>query len=157
MRALKQVSNMQYNTINYSHHAVHYIPMTYLFYNWNVFPSDLLHPFHPLLQPNFKLTIVQINKYLKKKKKGKETNNSACRHILCWLQNEGCWKVAVAAKVFPDFWSNQLKCIHHSGVKLRKCTQTIGNLQSHTQSCKPGCSNKLDERICLQYFAKCTI
>ena len=69
MRALKQVSNMQYNTINYSHHAVHYIPMTYLFYNWNVFPSDLLHPFHPLLQPNFKLTIVQINKYLKKKKK----------------------------------------------------------------------------------------
>lgn len=25
---------MQYRIINYSPHAVHYIPMTYLFYNW---------------------------------------------------------------------------------------------------------------------------
>ena len=25
---------MQYSIINYSHHAVHYILMSYLFYNW---------------------------------------------------------------------------------------------------------------------------
>ena len=27
---------MQSNIVNYSHHAVHYIPRTYLFYNWQV-------------------------------------------------------------------------------------------------------------------------
>ena len=26
---------MQYSMINYSHHDVHYTPVTYLFYNWN--------------------------------------------------------------------------------------------------------------------------
>ena len=31
--------------LNYSHHAVHYSPVTY-FYNWNFVPFDLLHPFH---------------------------------------------------------------------------------------------------------------
>lgn len=29
---------MQYRIINYSHHAVHYIPMTYSFYNWKFAP-----------------------------------------------------------------------------------------------------------------------
>ena len=27
---------MQYSIINYSHHAGHYIPVTYLYYNWKV-------------------------------------------------------------------------------------------------------------------------
>ena len=39
---------MQYNIINYSHYAVFYIPVTYLFYNWKE-TFDSLHPFaHPL-------------------------------------------------------------------------------------------------------------
>ena len=29
---------MQYSIINYSHHAIHYISMTYVFYNWNFVP-----------------------------------------------------------------------------------------------------------------------
>ena len=33
--------------INYSHHVVHYICMTHLFYNWNFVHFDLLHEFHP--------------------------------------------------------------------------------------------------------------
>ena len=33
---------MQYIIINYSHYAVHYIPGTYLFYNWNFVPFDSL-------------------------------------------------------------------------------------------------------------------
>lgn len=28
---------MRYNIINYSHHAVHYMPGAYLFYNWNLY------------------------------------------------------------------------------------------------------------------------
>ena len=31
--------------IDYSHDAVHYIPMAYLFYNWKFVPFDSLHPF----------------------------------------------------------------------------------------------------------------
>lgn len=27
--------------------AVHHIPGTYLFYNWNLVPFDSLHPLHP--------------------------------------------------------------------------------------------------------------
>ena len=35
-----------------SHHDVHYIPMAYLFYNWNFVPFDpLLHPFLQSLIP----------------------------------------------------------------------------------------------------------
>ena len=38
---------MQYSLMNYSCHAVHYIPRTYLFYNWKFIPFDPLHPFCP--------------------------------------------------------------------------------------------------------------
>ena len=31
---------MQCNIINYGHHAVYYIPMTCLFYNWKFAPLD---------------------------------------------------------------------------------------------------------------------
>ena len=41
------------SSINYSHHAVNYIPMTYLFYNWKSVPFDLLHPF--LTPPTLRL------------------------------------------------------------------------------------------------------
>ena len=29
---------MQYTTVNYSQHAVNYMPRTYLFYNWKFVP-----------------------------------------------------------------------------------------------------------------------
>ena len=35
---------MQYRIINYSHQAVHYIPLTYVFYNWKRVPFDTLLP-----------------------------------------------------------------------------------------------------------------
>ena len=35
----------QYSTVNCSHHAVYYIPLTYLFYNWKFIPFDFLHSF----------------------------------------------------------------------------------------------------------------
>ena len=38
--------NMQY--INYGHHAMYYIRMSHLFYNWKFIPSHLPHPSHPL-------------------------------------------------------------------------------------------------------------
>ena len=45
-----KLSNMK-NSINYSHHAIHYNPVTYLLYNWTFEPFDPLHPFHPSLTP----------------------------------------------------------------------------------------------------------
>ena len=33
---------LQYSIINYSHHAVHYIPKTYLHYNWKFVPHILI-------------------------------------------------------------------------------------------------------------------
>ena len=42
---------MQYCIINYSHHAVHYILMTHLFYNWEFVFFDPLHSF-PTLASN---------------------------------------------------------------------------------------------------------
>ena len=45
---------MQYSIIDCSHHDVHYIPMTYLFYNWKFVPFDRLSPIshpHHLWQP----------------------------------------------------------------------------------------------------------
>ena len=45
------ISNMQYGIINYSHYAVHYTPMIYLFYNWKFIPFDALSPFRPVLVP----------------------------------------------------------------------------------------------------------
>ena len=35
---------MQYSIINYSCHAVYYIPMVYLFYTWKYVPFDLFFP-----------------------------------------------------------------------------------------------------------------
>ena len=47
------LNNLQIcNTVTmqqYSHHAVHYIPMTYLLCSWKFIPFDPLHPFCPLL------------------------------------------------------------------------------------------------------------
>lgn len=40
---------MQGSIMNYSDHAVHYIPMEYLFYNWNFVPFDPFDPFSSLL------------------------------------------------------------------------------------------------------------
>ena len=37
---------MQHSITNHSHHAVYYLPMTYLFYNWNFVPFDPIDPFH---------------------------------------------------------------------------------------------------------------
>ena len=48
----QQLSNMQYSIINCSHQAVYYIPMTYLFHNWNCVPFDPLHPFDPHHTPH---------------------------------------------------------------------------------------------------------
>ena len=42
---------MQYRIIKYTHHAVHYIPLTYLFCSLNVVTFDLLHSFWPSLLP----------------------------------------------------------------------------------------------------------
>lgn len=49
----QQLSNMQYSGVNYSHHAVFYIHMTYLLYSWkfaffNPF-TPFIHPAHPYL------------------------------------------------------------------------------------------------------------
>ena len=33
--------------INSSHHAIHYIPKTYLFYSWKFVPFNPLYLFHP--------------------------------------------------------------------------------------------------------------
>ena len=43
---------MQYGFTNYSHHAVHYIPITYLFYDWEFVPLNPFHLFHPYLNPS---------------------------------------------------------------------------------------------------------
>ena len=40
---------MQYGFTNYSHHAVHYIPITYLLYDWGFVP---LNPFHSFCAPH---------------------------------------------------------------------------------------------------------
>ena len=42
---------MQYSIISYSHHAVHYICMTYLFFNWKLVSFNPLPPFHSLPTP----------------------------------------------------------------------------------------------------------
>ena len=43
---------MQYSGINYSHHDVLYIYMTYLFYSWNCAFFNPLHPFCPSCPPH---------------------------------------------------------------------------------------------------------
>ena len=42
----QQLSNMQYSTVNYSRHAIHNIPLTYLFFNYKPVASEPLHSFH---------------------------------------------------------------------------------------------------------------
>ena len=39
---------MQHSIINCSNHVVHFISMTYLFYNWKFAPFDHLHHFNHL-------------------------------------------------------------------------------------------------------------
>ena len=45
--SLSNFSNMQYSIVYYNHHAVYYILMTYLFYNWKFVPFDVLHSLLP--------------------------------------------------------------------------------------------------------------
>ena len=40
-----------YNIINYGHHAVCYVSMTYLFYSQKFVPFDTLYPFYPHHKP----------------------------------------------------------------------------------------------------------
>ena len=49
---------MQYNIINYSHYAVFYIPVTYLFYNWKE-TFDSLHSFAPPSLPLVTTNLLQ--------------------------------------------------------------------------------------------------
>lgn len=51
-------------------HAIFFITVTYLFYNWNFVPLNSLHPFHASPQ-----TSPQTAKNLKKKKK-----KQSCRY-----------------------------------------------------------------------------
>ena len=47
-----KLQNVQHNITDSSHHAVYYIAMTDLFYDWNFVPLDFLHPFaHPPTPP----------------------------------------------------------------------------------------------------------
>ena len=48
---LSKLFKMQYSIINYSNHAIHYIFMTYLFYNLEFVPFDNFHPFLPSPTP----------------------------------------------------------------------------------------------------------
>lgn len=43
----QQLSYVSYSNVNYSHHAVYYIPSTYLSYNWQVVPFNNL----PVIPP----------------------------------------------------------------------------------------------------------
>ena len=52
---------MQYGIINYGHHAVHYIPMTYLFYNWKFILFNSFHLFYPLPLATSDLFSVSMN------------------------------------------------------------------------------------------------
>ena len=53
---------MQYGIINYSHHAVHYMPGIYLFYSWKFVPFDNLHlfPTTPSSNHQFPLSIYEL-------------------------------------------------------------------------------------------------
>ena len=42
---------MQYSIIIHSRHAMHYIPMAYLFYNWRFVPFDSFAHFNPYSFP----------------------------------------------------------------------------------------------------------
>ena len=52
---------MQYGIISYSHHAVHYIPMTYLFYNWKFMLFNSFQLFCPLPLATSNLFSVSMN------------------------------------------------------------------------------------------------
>ena len=45
-------SQAQHSSTTYSHHAVHYIPRTYLFYNWRFVSVNPVHPFHTHTHPS---------------------------------------------------------------------------------------------------------
>ena len=51
---------MQYGFTNYSHHAVHYIPITYLFYDWEFVP---LNPFHSFCPPPTTIALKTTNTF----------------------------------------------------------------------------------------------
>ena len=40
----QQLTNIWYSIVDHSHHIVHYIPTTYLSFNWKFVPFDRLHP-----------------------------------------------------------------------------------------------------------------
>ena len=39
--------HIQHTSVNYVSHVVHFIPSTYLSYNWKFVPFDSLHPITP--------------------------------------------------------------------------------------------------------------
>ena len=43
----KQLSNLPCNSVNYSHHFIHYFATTYLSYNWKFVRFDHLNLLHP--------------------------------------------------------------------------------------------------------------
>ena len=70
---------MQYSIVNYSHHVIHYVPRTYLFYNWEFVHFDHFHLFCP--SPNLptlgisNLSPVSVNIY----------KVVCCMVLFCWL------------------------------------------------------------------------
>ena len=70
---------MQYSIVTYSHHAIHYVPRTYLFYNWEFVRFDHFHPFCPSPQlPTLEisnLSPISVNIY----------KGVCCVVLFCWL------------------------------------------------------------------------
>ena len=70
---------MQYSIVTYSHHAIHYVPRTYLFYNWEFVRFDHFHPFCPSPQlPTLEisnLSPISVNIY----------KVVCCVVLFCWL------------------------------------------------------------------------
>ena len=62
---------MQYNIINYSCHATHYIPRTYFFHNWKFEQRAQTASHYPFLVKNTSKLSIDMEKlfYLMKKKK----------------------------------------------------------------------------------------
>lgn len=54
--------NIPYNSVNYIHHVIRYIPCTYLSYNWKFVPFDRLHPkIPPFKETNIREIIVEVS------------------------------------------------------------------------------------------------
>ena len=62
------IYNIYESSVNYVYHVIHYIPSTYLSYNWKFVPFDCLHPIFPLSTPHFLVTtnLISISIYFLK-------------------------------------------------------------------------------------------